>query len=64
MTDLPTLNKPLKQKSQTYTKRRSINFTNVKIAPKKDAASDKGAGSPGADDKGKPWNTSCADQYR
>jgi cell surface protein SprA len=29
MTDLPTLSKPLKQKSQTYTKRRSINFTNV-----------------------------------
>ena len=54
MTDLPTLSKPLKQKSQTYTKRRSINFTNVKIAPKKGDAAEKGAGLPSAEDKGKP----------
>lgn len=35
LNDLPNVNKPLRRKSQTYTKRRSINFNNVKIAPKK-----------------------------
>ncbi len=35
LNDLPNLSKPLKQKSQTMTRRRSINVTNVKIAPKK-----------------------------
>ncbi|MFN0030564.1 MAG: cell surface protein SprA [Flavobacteriales bacterium] len=36
MNDLPNVSKPLKTKSQDYTKRRSINFTNVRIAPKKE----------------------------
>lgn len=34
LNDLPTVSKPLKTKSQTYTKRRSINFSEVRIAPK------------------------------
>lgn len=54
LTDLPNLSKPLRKKSQTYTKRRSINFTNVKFAPKKDAAAGKQDGLPQpAPDKGK-----------
>jgi hypothetical protein len=36
--DLPNVNRPLRRKSQTYTKRRSVNFNNVRIAPKRDAA--------------------------
>ena len=36
MDDLPTTNKSVKKKSQDYVKRRSINFTNVRIDPKKD----------------------------
>lgn len=46
MNDLPNVNKTLKKKSQDYIKRRSINFTNVKIAPKKDGG--------GKDDKAAP----------
>lgn len=34
MGDLPNVSKPLKKKSQEFIKRRSINFSNVKIAPK------------------------------
>jgi len=34
MGDLPNASKPLKKKSQEFVKRRSINFSNVKIAPK------------------------------
>lgn len=49
MNDLPNVNKTLKKKSQDYVKRRSINFTNVKIAPKKD-----GGGGGGKDEKGAP----------
>jgi cell surface protein SprA len=41
MSDLPNVNKTLKKKSQDYVKRRSINFTNVRIAPKKDAGGGK-----------------------
>lgn len=36
MDDLPTTNKSVKKRSQDYIKRRSINFTNVRIDPKKD----------------------------
>ncbi|MFN9801170.1 MAG: hypothetical protein ACK54P_14225, partial [Bacteroidota bacterium] len=60
--DLPNVNRPLRRKSQTYTKRRSINFNNVRIAPKRDAPkvkdrdNDKGApdskDEPTAADKG------------
>ena len=39
MGDLPNVNQDIKKKSQDYVKRRSINFTNVRIAPKKGAAS-------------------------
>ena len=46
LNDVSNISKPLKKKSQTYTKRRSINFTNVKIVPKDDA------GSKAPDDKG------------
>lgn len=35
MDDLPNVSRPLRKKSQDYTKRRSINFTNVRISPKK-----------------------------
>lgn len=35
MDDLPNVNRPLRKKSQTYTKRRSINFNNVRLAPQK-----------------------------
>jgi len=39
LTDLPNVSPSLKRKSQTFTKRRSINFTNVKISPKKNQSS-------------------------
>jgi cell surface protein SprA len=39
MGDLPNVNQDIKKKSQDYVKRRSINFTNVRISPKKGAAS-------------------------
>ena len=39
MKDLPNASKDLKRKSQDYVKRRSINFTNVRIAPKRGAPS-------------------------
>jgi cell surface protein SprA len=39
MGDLPNVNQDIKKKSQDYVKRRSINFTNVRIAPKKGGAS-------------------------
>lgn len=45
MGDLPNANRPLKKKSQEFTKRRSINFSNVKISPK--PAVTTGAGSKG-----------------
>ena len=48
LNELPNLSKPLKEKSQTLTKRRSINVTNFKIAPKKEGADGKG----GEGDKG------------
>lgn len=35
--DLPNVSQPLRRKSQTYTKRRSINFNEVRIQPKKGA---------------------------
>jgi cell surface protein SprA len=41
MSDLPNVNRNLKKKSQDYIKRRSINFTNVRIAPKQDAGGGK-----------------------
>lgn len=40
--DIPNVSRPLRTKSQTYTKRRSINFNEVRITPKK------GADKPGA----------------
>lgn len=43
LNDLPNVSKPLKKRSQDYVKRRSINFTNVRISPKKDPAKDAGA---------------------
>ncbi len=52
MNDLPNVNKPLKKKSQDYTKRRSINFTNVRIAPKK--GEEEGGGEKDAGKDGKP----------
>jgi cell surface protein SprA len=39
MGDIPNVNQDIKKKSQDYVKRRSINFTNVRIAPKKGGAS-------------------------
>jgi len=48
LADLPNLSKPLKKKSQDFTKRRSINFTNVRISPKGAAPGDeKDAGGKG-----------------
>lgn len=47
MSDLPNTNPTLRKKSQDYIKRRSINFTNVRITPKPSPTG------PGADDKGK-----------
>lgn len=52
MNDLPNVNKPLKKKSQDYTKRRSINFTNVRIAPKKGEGTGKEEKPAGKSDKG------------
>lgn len=46
MGDLPNVNKNIKHKSQDYVKRRSINFTNVRIAPKKDASGGGGGAPP------------------
>jgi hypothetical protein len=56
LADLPNLSKPLKKKSQDYTKRRSINFTNVRISPKGGApGSEKGGEEKGkeGEEKGK-----------
>ncbi len=39
LAELPNLSKPLKKKSQTMTRRRSVNVTNVKIVPKKEGGS-------------------------
>ena len=50
MGDLPNVNKDIKKKSQDYVKRRSINFTNVRIAPKKDAAGSGGGSADAAKD--------------
>ncbi len=53
LSDIPDLNKPLKKKSQDYTKRRSINFSNIRISPKEDAGGGGGAAAPAeGDDKG------------
>jgi len=51
MDDLPNVNKPIKKKSQDYVKRRSINFTNVRIDPKKDNAKLPDASSGGKEEK-------------
>ncbi|MEY2938782.1 MAG: hypothetical protein RL062_1371, partial [Bacteroidota bacterium] len=48
LAELPTLSKPLKKKSQTVTRRRSINVTNLKIVPKKSG------GEEGADPAARP----------
>jgi hypothetical protein len=36
LNDMANISRSVRQKSQTFTKRRSINFTNVKVSPKKD----------------------------
>ncbi len=51
MGDLPDVSRELKKKSQDYVKRRSINFTNVRIAPKKDAGGGADAGKGDKSDK-------------
>ncbi|MFZ4783897.1 MAG: cell surface protein SprA [Flavobacteriales bacterium] len=57
LTDVPNVDRRLKKKSQTYTKLRSINFSEIRISPKEKAATapeeDKGAPpAPGAKSPG------------
>ena len=54
MRDLPNVNKDLKRKSQDYVKRRSINFTNVRIAPKRGASSAEAPKPPAAGEPAAP----------
>ncbi|MCC6599660.1 MAG: cell surface protein SprA, partial [Crocinitomicaceae bacterium] len=37
LNDLPNVTKPQKKRSTTFTKRRSVNFNNIKISPKKES---------------------------
>jgi cell surface protein SprA len=55
LADLPNLSRARKKKSQTMVRRRSINFTNVKISPTGGGSKDKGGkddGGKGGQDKG------------
>jgi cell surface protein SprA len=54
MRDLPNVNKDLKRKSQDYVKRRSINFTNVRISPKRGAPSTEAPKPPAAGEAAAP----------